>query len=180
MLEYVMNVGAQSVLHPATPAYSELVDHSSSLFILFCTRSNKISQFAPSSSRSPRTKTNAVASLFHSPSLFRSFCTRSNKISHLVSTTCTLFFTLKKISHLFSHSSQKYPGVGGGIVSLPAISRDNQLRYTPLATKSALALVADFARHSPRTTRHCLSSSLQSALTKKGRGVGRAGALARR
>src|SRR5579863_170297 len=105
-----MNVAAHPALLPSTPAYPEPVEHSSSLFIVSCARSNKISQFAPSSSRSPRTKTNAVASLFHSPSLFRFFCTRSNKISHLFSTTCPLFFTLKKISHLFSHSSQKYPG----------------------------------------------------------------------
>jgi hypothetical protein len=104
--------------------------HSSPLFHSFCTRSYKTSPFAPSLPRSPRKKTNALPQLLHSSSLFHYFRMRSNKISPLVSTTSTLFFTLKKISPLFSNSSQKHPGVGGGIVSLPAISRDNQLGYT--------------------------------------------------
>ena len=125
MIEWSMNVAAQPALPPAIPVRPDPAEHSSSFFRYFCTRSNKISRPAPSSPRSPIKKTNAFPPLRHSFSLFRVFCTRSNKISHLFSTTCTLFLTLKKISHLFSHSSQKYPRVGGGIVSLSAISRDN-------------------------------------------------------
>lgn len=42
---------------------------------------------------------------------FHTFPERSNKICRLFSVTCTVFFALEKINHLFSHSSKKHGGV---------------------------------------------------------------------
>lgn len=78
----------------------------------------------------------------YSSSFFYIFRKRSNKISPLFCWNYTLSVTLAKISHLFSNTSQKHPGVRGvgcGLylqpaeikVSLSKISRDNQLRFLP-------------------------------------------------
>ena len=138
-----MNSRHQPQTHPSLrPSVSQAFPFGNLLesFHSFCARTNKISPLAPSSPRSSRKKTNSFFSAPPFLSFLHSFRTRSYNISPLFSTTSPLFATLEKISPLFAYSSQKHPGIGGYIVSLPRKLRDNRFLCTPSTRVSARSL----------------------------------------
>ena len=77
------------------------------------------------------------------------------------------FVTLEKISPLFANTSQKHPGVGGAIVSLFKISRDNRLLW--VHSVSALvsghrSLIAGNLSHRPI---RCVTTCQMTTAIKK-------------
>ena len=91
--------------------------------------------------RPPATPTSRFGNVLGS---FHSLRTRSNKISPLFSMTSLLFVTLKKISPLFAHSSQKHPRYGAYCLAPQNFAGQSKARSLPRASRGRwLALTSE-------------------------------------